>query len=325
MVMLSRRRLLPLGAAALAAPCVARAQTYPVRMVRVIVPFAPGGQTDIIARLLTQQLSERLGQQFYVENKSGAGGNIGMGLAAQAPPDGYTLLFTDGTTFVVNPSLYDKVPYDPFKDFQPVALGATTTQTLVVHPSLPVQTAKELVAFLKQKPGTYSFASAGIGTPSHLTGELFRISTGVDIQHVPFGGGGPSINSTIGGHTPIAFGSPASTMPYITSGKLRALGVASRSRISALPDVPSMAEQGFSAVESDAWVGCVAPAATPREIVDRLHRLLDEIVTTPEMKQRLADLGFEPYTPSLEAASARMHEESEKWAKLIRATGLKAG
>jgi tripartite-type tricarboxylate transporter receptor subunit TctC len=314
-----------LGATCLGAPGLALAQAYPARPVKVIVPFAPGGQTDVIARVVSQKLSEHFGQQFVVENKSGAGGNIGIGLAAQAAADGYTLLFTDGTTFVVNPNLYDKVPYDPFKDFQPVSLSVTTTQVLVINPSLPAKTVAELIALVKSKPGTYSIASPGIGTPGHLTGELFKAAADIDLIHVPFGGGGLAINSAAAGHTPIAFGSPAATMSMITGGKLRALAVASRTRIAALPDVPTMAEAGYASVESDVWVGCVAPAAMPKDMVSLLHGEMAKVVLLPDVKERLAVLGFDPFDPAPDASAARIREESDKWAKLIRATGLKAG
>jgi tripartite-type tricarboxylate transporter receptor subunit TctC len=321
-----RRRFVQFAAmSAAVAPRIAAAETYPAHAVRVIVPFAPGGQTDVIARLLSQKLSEHLGQQFYVENKSGAGGNIGTGIAAQATPDGYILLFTDGTTFVVNPSLYEKVPYDPFKDFQPVSLAVTTTQVLVVHPSLPARTVAELVALVKAKPATYSIASPGIGTPGHLTGELFKAAAGLDLLHVPFGGGGLAINSTVAGHTPIAFGSPAATIAQVTGGKLRALAVASKTRIGALPDVPSMPEAGYAEVECDAWVGCVASAAVPKDIVALLHAEMAKAVLLPDVKERLNGLGFEPFAPSLEDSVIRIRAESDKWAKLIRTTGMKAG
>jgi tripartite-type tricarboxylate transporter receptor subunit TctC len=323
---MSRRRFVQFAAASAAAtPYLAAAQAYPARAVRVIVPFAPGGQTDVIARLLSQKLSEHLGQQFYVENKSGAGGNIGTGLAAQAAPDGYTLLFTDGTTFVVNPSLYDKVPYDPFKDFQPVSLAVTTTQVLVVHPSLPVNTVKDLVALVKAKPAAYSIASPGIGTPGHLTGELFKSAAGLDLLHVPFGGGGLAINSTVAGHTPIAFGSPAATIAQIAGGKLRALAAASKARLAALPDVPSMSEAGYADVECDVWVGCVTAANVPKDVVALLHGEMGNTVLLPDVKERLAALAFEPFAPSLDDSLVRIRAESDKWAKLIRATGLKAG
>jgi tripartite-type tricarboxylate transporter receptor subunit TctC len=322
--MVSRRSFLA-GAAVLGAPSLVRADNYPARPVKVIVPFAPGGQTDVIARFIAQKLTEHFGQQFVVENKSGAGGNIGMGLAAQAPADGYTLLFVDGTTFVVNPNLYDKAPYDPFKDFQPVSLSVTTTQVLVVHPSLEAKTVADLVALAKAKPGTYSIASPGIGTPGHLTGELFKAAAGLDLIHVPFGGGGLAINSAAAGHTPIAFGSPAATMSQIASGKLRALAVASQKRLASLPDVPTMAEAGYASVEADVWVGCVAPAGMPKEIASLLHAEMGKAVLLPDMKERIAALGFEPFDPSLDASSTRIRAESDKWAKLIKSLGLRAG
>ena len=326
MSMILRRRFLKFAAAtATISPHLAAAETYPARAVRVIVPFAPGGQTDVIARLMSQKLSEHFGQQFYVENKAGAGGNIGTGLTAQAAPDGYTLLFTDGTSFVVNPNLYEKVPYDPFKDFQPVSLAVTTTQVLVVHPDLPVKTVAELVALVKAKPGTYSIASPGIGTPGHLTGELFKAAAGIDLLHVPFNGGGLAINSAVAGHTPIAFGSPPATISQVSGGKLRALAVASRTRLAALPGVPTMSEAGYADVECDVWVGCVAAAGVPKEIVVRLHGEMAKAVRLPEIKQRLDALAFEPFAPSLEDSTVRIRTESDKWAKLIRATGLKAG
>ena len=320
-----RRRAFLAGAATLAAPSLARADTYPFRPVKVIVPFAPGGQTDVIARFVAQKMSEHFGQQFVVENKSGAGGNIGMGLAAQAPADGYNLLFVDGTTYVVNPNLYEKAPYDPFRDFQPVSLSVTTTQVLVVHPSLEVKTVAELVALVKAKPGTLSIASPGIGTPGHLTGELFKAAAGRDLIHVPFGGGGLAINSAAAGHTPIAFGSPAATMSQITGGKLRALGVASQKRLASLPDVPTMAEAGYPSVDADVWVGCVAPAAMPKEVAALLHAEMGKAVRLPDVKERVAALGFEPFDPSLEASAARIRAESDKWAKLIKSLGLRAG
>jgi tripartite-type tricarboxylate transporter receptor subunit TctC len=221
---LPRRGFLHLAAGAAVLPAVsgiAAAQTYPTRPVRLIVAYAPGGQTDVIARLIAQKLSERLGKQFYVENVPGAGGNIGMGRAAQAAPDGYMALVADGTAYVVNPSLYSKVPYDPKRDFDPVTVAVTTTQVLAVHPSLPAQTVRDLVALVKANAGTYSYASSGIGTPSHLTGELFRVSLGLDLVHVPFNGGGPAIGSTVAGHTPIAFVSPAAAVPHIKDGNAR--------------------------------------------------------------------------------------------------------
>jgi tripartite-type tricarboxylate transporter receptor subunit TctC len=325
-ITLPRRTFLQLAASAAALPTVsriARAETYPSRSVRVIVPFAPGGQTDVIGRLISQKLSERLGKQYFVENVPGAGSTIGVGRAAQAVPDGYTILVTDGTSFVVNPNLYAKVPYDPFKDFEPISLTATTTQVLTVNPPLPIHTVKDLVDLIKANPGKYSYASPGVGTPGHLAGELFRLSAGLDLVHVPFGGAGPAINATIAGHTPIAFGSPAATVPQITAGKLRALSVASEARVPVLPDVPTMAEVGFPEVECDVWVGPLVPAKTPKEIVTLLNREINEMVVLPDMVERFTSLGFRPLPSSTEEHAARIKTESAKWAMVIPAAGIK--
>src|SRR5499427_2869654 len=272
-----RRQLLRLaaGAAALAAvPRTGRAQAYPTRPVRVIVPFAPGGPTDVFARLMAQKLSEQMGVQFYVENIAGAGGNIGAGRAAQSSPDGYTLL-VNGANHVVNPALYQRVPYDPAKDFDPVTLAVTAPAVLMVNPALPVDTVRDLVALVKAHPGKYSYASPGVGTPPHLVGELFRLSLGLDLVHVPFNGGGPAIASAVAGHTPISFGSMAPAVPLVKDGKLRALAVSTKARAPALPDVPTMIEAGYPEIEGESWFVVLVPSGTPKEIVALLR---DEIV-----------------------------------------------
>src|SRR5262245_16338392 len=235
----SRRQLLKAVVAGAAAPAVinspAFTQAYPSRVVRTIVPFAAGGQTDVVARLVAEKLSDRLGKQFYIENVAGAGGSIGTSRAAQAAPDGYTILFVDGVAFVTNPVLQGNTLYDPISDFDAVAVAATTMQVVAVHPSVPANTVQELVAQIRVNPGKFSYASAGVGTGSHLTGELFRTSLNLDLVHIPYSGGGPAIAATVAGHTPISVGSAAATIPQHNEGKLRALAVGRRTRLKGLP------------------------------------------------------------------------------------------
>jgi tripartite-type tricarboxylate transporter receptor subunit TctC len=323
---LPRRKFLHLAAGALALPAsrLAHAQAYPSRPVRVIVPFAPGGQTDVVARLIAQKLSERLGQQFYVENAAGAGGNIGAGRAAQAAPDGYTILFIDGIAFTANPSLYAKVPYDPVNDFDAVAIGATTMQVLAVNPSIPAQTVQELVALIKANPGKYSYGSAGVGTGAHLTGELFRTSLNLDLVHVPYGGGGPAIAAAVAGHTPLSFGSAAATIPQHQDGKLRALAVGGSSRLKGLPSIPTFREAGFPDVDCNAVVGVLAPAKTPKDIIALLNREIVAAVAPPEVKERLTSLGFETATATPDELAAFLKAEIPKWATVIRTARIKA-
>ena len=320
-----RRTLLRLAAGAAAAPALSRpawSQAYPTRPVRMIVPFAPGGQNDAIGRLIAQKLSENFGKQYIIENVGGGGGVVGTARAAQAAPDGYTLLVMD-TGFVINPFVYPKVPYDPFKDFDPVSIAVTTTQVLTVTPSLPVKSVKELVALVKANPGKYSYASPGTGTPGHMTAELFRLSLELDLVHVPFNGAGPAVASTIGGHTPIAFGSPASSVAQVKDGKLRGLAVASGKRLVALPDLPTMAQAGFPDIDVEFWIGIFAPAATPKDIVAALNREVDKAVALPDVRQRLDALGFEAAAIGSADSAAKLKSESLKWAKVVQAAGIK--
>ena len=321
-----RRRFLHLaaGAATLSsAPRIAWAQTYPARPVRLIVAFAPGGVTDTFARLMGQKLGERLGQQFFVENITGATGNIGTGLAAKAAPDGYTLLFAF-SSYVVNPTLFNKIPYDPYKDFEPVTLAVTSTTVVTIHPSVPAKTVKELVAVIRANPGKYSYASAGAGTQAHLAGEQFRLSLGLDLVHVPFNGGGPAIAAVVGGHTPIGFSSPAASIPQIKEGNVRALAITSKTRSQILPDVPTMTEAGYPEIEGDSWVGVLVPAGTSKDIINLLHREIVRIIALPDMKARLGELGYDPIASTPQEFAIRIKVEIENWAKVIRAANIKA-
>jgi tripartite-type tricarboxylate transporter receptor subunit TctC len=323
---LPRRTFLRLAVGAAVLPAVSRiawAQAFPTRPVRVIVPFAPGGPTDIFARLITPKLSDALGKQFYVENIAGASGNIGTGQVARATPDGHTLLM-NVNSFVINPSFFDKVPYDPYKDFEPISLAVRSTTLLSVNPSVPAKTIQDLVSLIRANPGKYNFSSGGVATQAHLTGELFRLSLGLDLVHVPYNGGGPSVASTVAGHTPILFSPPAQAIPYVTAGSLRALAVTSKMRAQILPDVPTMAESGYPDVEGDQWVGVFAPAGTAKEIVATLNREIVKAIAQPTMKERLATLGFEPVGSTASEFAAQIRTDTAKWAKVIRAANIKA-
>jgi tripartite-type tricarboxylate transporter receptor subunit TctC len=322
---MQRRQFLQLTAAAVAglgAPAIVYAQTYPTRPVRAVVAFAPGGTTDTFARIMSQKLGETLGKQFYVENIAGATGNIGTGQVAKAAPDGYTLLFAF-SSYVVNPTLFDKIPYDPIKDFDPVSLSVTSTSVLTVHPSVPATTVKELVGLIKASSGKYSFSSAGAGTQSHLAGEQLRVLLGLDLVHVPYNSGGMAIGAVVAGHTPIGFTSPAAAVPQIKQGNVRALAITSGKRSRILPEVQTFAEAGFPEIESDSWVGIMVPAGTPRDIVALLHHESSKILAQPDMKERLATLGYDVVASTPEEFSARIKVEIAMWAKVIRAANIK--
>ncbi len=325
-MMFPRRRFLRLVASVAALPAVPRfafAETYPSRPVRMIVPFAPGGPTDVFARLVAAKMSELAGRQFYIENVGGAGGNAGSGRAAQSAPDGYTMLMTGGG-HVNNAYLYNHVPYDPFKDFDAVTLGASQPVVLAIHPSVPAQNVKELVALIKNNPGKYSFASPGTGTPPQLVGELFKLSHAPDLVHVPFNGGGPAIGATVAGHTPMSFGAITPAVPLIKDGKLRALAVTSRTRSKSLPDTPTMAESGFPDVEGASWVALVVPKGTPKDIVAQLHQMVVKIVAMPDIVERLDALGFESIANTPEECDKFFRAEEAKWSKVIKASGIRA-
>src|ERR1700742_5065319 len=286
-------RLILVAALLVIGPAQSFAQHYPNRAVRVVVGFPPGGPTDVIARIVAQNLSDSLGQQFFVENIPGAGSNTASGQVARATPDGYTIMGIS-TGFIVNPSLYAKVPYDPIKDFTAVTLVAASPNVVVVNPEVPAKTLPELVTLIRANPGKYSYAGPGVGSTPHLGGELFRLTYKLDLVHVPFTGAAPAVQSTIGGHTPIAFTALPSSLAAIQAGQVRAIGIAATERSAQIPDVPTFAEQGVKDQEADTLTGIVAPAGPPKEIVELLSRQIAKGVARPEVKERLVNLGFKP-------------------------------
>ena len=320
-----RRRFLHLlaGAAALsAAPGGARAQTWPTRPVRVIVPFQPGGSTDIFARLAAQKLTEHFGKQFYIENIAGATGNVGTAQAARAAPDGHTLLIAF-SSYVVNPTLFAKLPFDPDKDLAPVTLAVSAPNVLTVNPSLPARNLSELVALIKSNPGKYTYTSGGVGTQGHLLGEMLRLSQALDIVHVPFNGAAPAIASAMAGHTPIAWSTIASAAQALEAGQLRPLAVASKTRSQLLSDVPTTAEAGYPDIQGDSWVGLLAPAGTPNEIIRAVQREIAVIIALPDVRERLPTLGFEAVASTPEEFASRIKIETEMWGRVIRAANIK--
>lgn len=303
--------------AAIAGAAPAAAAGYPDHPVKVIVPFAAGGPTDVMARLIAQKLSESLKQQFYVENRAGAGGNIGTMEAARSAADGYTILVAS-SSYVVNPSLYAHNPYDPYKNFAPVTLAAASPNILVVHSSFPAKSVKELIDLLQKNPGKYTIANPGIGTTPQLAAELFKLSLHLEATSVPFPGAGPAIQSAVGGHTPIAFTALPPTAPQVTAGALRGLAVTSAKRSGALPDVPTMAEAGVKDQESETMQGILVPAGTPKAIIDQLNKEIAKIMAMPDVKAKCAQLGFDPVADSPEEFAAYIKKEVEKWGRVIK-------
>jgi tripartite-type tricarboxylate transporter receptor subunit TctC len=300
---------------------IARAQAYPTRPVRLIVPLAPAGASDITARLIGQWLSERLGQQFVIDNRPGGGGNIGTEAVVRAPADGYTLLLVGGFN-AVNATFYDKLNYNFIRDIAPVASINRTPFVIAVNPTVPAKTVPEFIAYAKTSPGKINYASAGTGTSTHLTGELFKMMAGVDMVHVPYRGGGPALNDLLAGQVQVMFPTTVSSIGYITAGRLRALAVTAATRSEALPDIPTVAEfvPGY---EASNWYGVGAPKATPAEIVEKLNKEINAGLADPKMKARLADLGGVPMPMSPAEFGKLIADETEKWAKVIRAANIK--
>jgi tripartite-type tricarboxylate transporter receptor subunit TctC len=323
-----RSTFLSLGAGALllfgAAPQAARAaDQYPSHPVRVLIGFPPGGPTDVVTRLVGQKLSESLHQQFVIENRVGAGSNIAMGIVAKAAPDGYTLVAVS-SAFAVNPSLYgDKITYDVFKDFAPITEAADSPNVVLVNPSVPAKTMKELIDLILANPGKYSIATSGIGTTPDLAAELFRMTYKLDTVRVPFAGAAPALQSVLQGQTQVGFTALPTATQMVRAGQLRALALAAKERTPALPDVPTTAEAGVPGQESDTMGALLAPAHTPPEIVNLLQKEVAKAMTDPDVKQRLTELGFVPVANTPAEFTAIIREEYEKWGKVIRAANIK--
>ena len=299
------------------------AQQFPTRPVRFVVPFPPGGSVDTLARTIGVRLGESLGQQVIVDNRPGGNGNIGMEIVAQARPDGYTIVVGYIANFAIAPSLYAKLPYDPVKDYAPITQIASSPNVLTAHPSVPAKNLKELIALARTKPGAVSFASTGVASVGHLTGELLNSLAGVRMTHIPYKGGGQAITDLLGGHVQVMFSGFSAAMPHIKSGKIRALAVTGAKRSPALPEAATIAEQGFPGVEATAWYGVLAPAGTPKPVVARLHGDIVKILKLAEVVQRLEGLGFEIVASTPEQFGAYIKSEIKKWEKVVKASGAK--
>jgi tripartite-type tricarboxylate transporter receptor subunit TctC len=299
------------------------AQEYPVKPVRIIVPYAPGGVTDNSVRAIVEKLGARLGQQVNVDNRPGAGGNLGTQLAAQAAPDGYTLLLGFDGNFCVSPHTFKSLPFDPIRDFAPVTKLGDATIILVAHPSVQANTLPELIALSKQKPGTLSFGSAGNGQTSHVVGELLNFETGLDMLHIPYKGGGPALADLIGGQIPLVMSYISGAAPYVKQGRAKAIGVASAKRDPAMPDVPTFLEMGTK-VDATSWVGILAPAKTPRSILDRLQREIAAVLQDADVRTRYAALGMNPIGNSPDEFGAQIRADFAKWEPVVKRAQIRA-
>lgn len=324
-VHLARLAVVASCAAAWIAGTEARAQPatqYPTKAIRIVVPFPAGGTSDILSRAIGQKLTEEWKQPVVVDNRPGASANIGAEIVVKSPPDGYTLLCAS-TIHTINPSLYRKLAYDPIKDFTPITLIATTSQVLAVHPSLPVKTVKELIAYARKRPGQVNYSSAGNGSQPHLTAELFKTRTGIDIVHVPYKGAPPAMNDLLAGHVALSFATSPSAVPHVKSGKLRALAVSTIRRVSALPDVPTIDESGVPGFEASGANGLVGPAGMPAAVVDKLNAAVVRIVKEPAMSRFLSEQGADPYTTTSAEYAAYIKSEVAKWAKAVKDSGAR--
>ena len=307
--------------AGLIAVCCAQAtsaQNFPSKPIRFYTPYPPGGTTDILARIFGAKMYEAWGQPVIVEAKPGAGGNIGADFVAKSPPDGYTILMGASGPLAINASLFSKLPYDPAKDFSPVVLAASVPLVLVIHPSLPVRNVREFITLIKARPGQFNYASAGPGSPQHLTAEMFKFMAKVEMTHIPYKGSGPAIVDLIGGQIPFAFESMIPILPHVKSGKLRGLAVTSATRSPVLPDISTVAESGVPGFESIAWYGVVAPAGTPKDVIAKLNGEMVRIANLPDIKQRLIEMGSSPVAGTPEQFGALIKSEIPKWGKVVK-------
>jgi len=299
------------------------AQPYPERPIRLIVPFPPGGPSDIVARVFSQRVGEGLGQQLVMDNRGGAGGAIGSELGAHAAPDGYTVLQTTAGTMAINPALFPKLPYSPLRDFIAVSQLATTPYILIVHPGVPARSVKEFIALAKARPGQLNFASGGVGTTNHFAAELFKLSAGVSMVHIPYKGTGVALTDVLSGQVQLMFMNLLPAMPQVRNGKVRGLGVTSAQRSPAAPDIPTIAESGLPGYETTGWHGWVVPAKTPVVVVKRLHAEIDRAAKHPELRQMLEAQGTEVIGNTPEAFAVALKAETAKWAKVVKAAGIK--
>ncbi len=307
-------------AAMFAAPGRA-ADSYPDHKIRVIVPFAAGGPTDVIGRMVAERLSDAWGQQLYVENMPGAGGNLGVEAAGRAAPDGYTIVVVS-TGFIINPSMYSKIGYDPVKDFTPISLVAASPNVVTVHPSVSAKDLKELIALIKANPGKYSYAQPATGSTPHLAGELFKQTYNLDLVTVPFNGAPLAVNSTLGNHTPIAFTALPPAMGNVKDGSLRGIAILAKQRLTALPDLPTNIEEGVPGLESDTLTGILAPAGTPKAIIDKWNAAIVKMAADPETRKKLDTLGFVPVANSPDQFAERIKLEMARWDKVVKAAGI---
>jgi tripartite-type tricarboxylate transporter receptor subunit TctC len=311
------------AAALIAGSGVVLAQEYPAKAIRVVVPFPPGGGTDLMARSIMQKLGEILGTTVVIDNRGGAGGSIGSELVAKSPADGYTVLIVSGA-HAINPSIYPKLPYDSVRDFAPVTMFTSGPGLLVVHPSVPAKSVKEFVALAKSRPGQLNYASAGIGTPPHLAGELFKTMAGVNIVHVPYKGNGPAYTDLLGGHVSVMFPTIPTAIPHVRAGKLRALAVTTQKRTAITPELPTISESGVPGYDVSSWYGLLAPAGTPPAVVAKLQREIARVLRLPDVSEKLTSQGLDLVGNTPDEFAAIIKSEIVKWAKVAKASGAKA-